>query len=165
MSKQLAIASALLLMALPLSPAAADESGFLRDLAGNWQGSGQVRLNPGSKPMKVSCTLDSQASGTTINMDGACRALAVFSRKIGADLKANGPRYTGSYVGSRRGTARLSGTRSGRTLNLQVKWPGTREASMQVASLGSDRMRLVTREPHPQTGQQVVTAEIDFNRK
>lgn len=165
MKKELAFASALLLTALPLSQASADETGFLRDLAGNWQGSGQVRLTPDASPMNVSCTLDSQASEAAINMDGACRALAVFSRRIGADLKANGPRYTGSYVGSRRGTAQLSGTRSGRTLNLRVKWPGTQTASMQVASLGSDRMRLVTREPHPQTGEQVVTAQIDFSRR
>lgn len=164
MTKELAIVSALLLVALP-SQASADETGFLRDLAGNWQGSGQVRLTPDAKPMKVSCSLDSQASASAINMDGACRALAVFSRKIGADLKANGASYTGSYVGSRRGTAQLSGKRSGRTLNLQVKWPGTKEASMQVASLSNDRMRLVTREPHPETGEQVVTAQIDFSRK
>jgi hypothetical protein len=153
------------LATFPLSQALADETGFLKDLAGNWQGSGQVRLTPDAKPMKVSCTLDSETNGAAINMDGACRALAIFSRKIGADLQANGPTYTGSYVGSRRGTAQLSGKRSGRTLNLQVKWPGTKKASMQVASLSADRMRLVTREPHPQTGEQVVTAQIDFSRK
>lgn len=165
MTKELTVASALLLAALPLSQAFADETTFLRDLAGTWRGSGQVRLTPDAKPMKVSCSLDSQTNGAAINMDGACRALAVFSRKIGADLKANGARYTGSYVGSRRGTAQLSGTRSGRTLNLQVRWPGTRNASMQVASLSDDRMRLVTREPHPETGEQVVTAQIDFSRR
>lgn len=160
------VASAVLLAALPLSHGFADETGFLKDLSGNWQGSGQVRLTPDAKPMSVSCTLDSRANGSAINMDGACRALAIFSRKIGADLKTNGASYTGSYVGSRRGTGQLSGTRSGHTLNLSLKWPGTRQASMQVASLnGGDRMRLVTREPHPQTGQQVVTAQIDFSRK
>lgn len=159
------VATALVLTAMPFAQALADESGFLKDLEGNWQGSGQVRLTPDAKPMKVSCTLDSQANGSGINMDGACRALAVFSRRIGADLKTNGASYTGSYVGSRRGTAQLSGSRSGRTINLQVMWPGAKKASMQVASVSSDKMTLVTREPHPKTGEQVVTAQISFNRK
>lgn len=168
MSKAGSLASALLL-ALPISQALSDETQFLQTLSGNWQGSGQVRLTPEAKPMNVSCTLDSKASGEALNMDGACRAMAVFSRKIGADLLAAGARYSGSYVGSRRGTARLSGARSGSTINLQVRWPdngsGPRKATMQVASLGAGRMRLVTHEAHPQTGKQVVTAQIEFSRK
>jgi len=162
-------ALATLMAIFTVSAANADETDFLETLSGDWQGSGYVRLKPDTKPMTVSCSLDSRASGSALNMDGACRAKVVFSRRIGADLQATGKRYTGSYIGSRRGTARLSGTRSGNTLNLQVKWPdrgsGPREASMQVASLGTGRMRLVTVETHPQTGKQVVTSRIDFSRR
>jgi hypothetical protein len=94
-------------------------------------------------------------------MDGACRAKAVFSRRIGVDLQVKGTRYVGSYVGARRGAARLSGTRSGGTLNLRVQWPD-RLASMHVASLGTGRMRLVTVETNTQTGKRVTTPQIEF---
>jgi hypothetical protein len=151
------------------SAAFADEEDFLQTLSGNWQGTGQVRLRPEAQPMNVSCTLDSRSNGAEINMDGACRAKVVFSRRIGADLQADGRRYTGSYIGSTRGPARLSGTRSGSTLNLQIRWPrkqsAARVASMQVASLGTGRMRLTTLETHPRTGKQVVTAQIEFSRQ
>ena len=59
----------------------------------------------------------------------------------------------------------MAGQRSGDTINLQVDWPGERIANMQVASLGENRMRLTTVEQHPETGEQVVTAQIDFQRR
>ena len=96
-------------------------------------------------------------------LDGACRATAVFSRRIGVDLHVKGTRNVGSYVGARRGAARLSGTRSGGTLNLQVQWPD-RVASMHMASLDAGRMRLVTMETHAQTGKRVTTAQIELSR-
>ncbi len=161
--------SALFMAALPGSAAVADENDFLQSLSGNWQGSGQVRLRPDAQPMNVSCTLNSRTDGEEISMQGACRSKVVFTRRIGADLQADGTRYTGSYVGSVRGPARLSGSRYGDTLNLQVTWPARqsarRTARMQVASLGGGRMRLVTSEAHPTTGAQVVTAQIEFSRK
>ena len=155
----------ILLLALsPTSETVADESDFLETLSGSWRGSGQVRLKPEAKPVNVSCNLNSRTHGAALNMDGACRAKAVFSRHIGANLKAKGTRYTGSYIGATRGAGRLSGTRSGGTLNLQVRWPD-RVASMQVASLGTGRMRLVTVETLAETGEKVITAQIDFSRK
>ncbi|WP_202305626.1 hypothetical protein [Mesorhizobium sp. L-8-10] len=151
------------------SSAIADESDFLQTLSGNWQGTGQVRLKPDAQPMHVSCTLDSRADGEEISMQGACRANVVFSRRIGADLQAQGARYTGSYVGSIRGPATLSGSRNGGTLDLRIRWPARndtgRTARMQVASLGSGRMRLVTSESHPRSGERIVTARIEFSRK
>ena len=154
----------LLVAIFPISAAGADEKDFLENLSGSWSGSGHVRLRPDSTPVTVSCNLDSRSNGSVLNMDGACRAKAVFSRRIGVDLQVKGTRYVGSYVGARRGAARLSGTRSGGTLNLQVQWPD-RVASMHVASLGTGRMRLVTMETHAQTGKRVTTAQIEFSRK
>ncbi|MDR7220169.1 hypothetical protein [Aminobacter aminovorans] len=160
--------TALLLAVFPFSAAIADETVFLDTLSGNWHGSGQVRLNPGAVPLAVSCSLDSRADGAALNLAGACRAKVVFSRRIGVDLRANGTRYTGSYVGSRRGAARLVGTRTGATLNLQIIWPdkgtSSRVASMRLASVGTGHMQIVTIEPHPQTGEQVITAKIELTR-
>jgi hypothetical protein len=98
-------------------------------------------------------------------MAGDCQAMAVFSRQIGAELQASGTNYSGTYIGSRRGAASLAGKRSGDTINLKVDWPGERIASMEVASVGEGRMRLTTVEQHPETGEQVVTAQIDFQRQ
>ncbi|PWK76081.1 hypothetical protein [Aminobacter sp. AP02] len=161
------------IMALPLavftfSAAIADEKDFLETLSGNWHGSGQIRLKPEAMEMAVSCNLDSRADGAEFKLDGACRAKAVFSRHIGVDLIANGQHYSGSYLGSVHGPAELTGTRSGDTLNLKVRWPdrgsGPRVASMRVANLGTGRMRIVTVEAHPRTGVQVETARIEFSR-
>lgn len=159
---------ALFLAIFTSSAAIADENAFLETLSGNWQGGGQVRLKPGSLPLSVSCRLDSRTDGAALSLAGACRAKVMFSRRIGVDLHANGRRYTGSYVGSRRGAARLSGTRSGDTLNLQIIWPdrgsGSRVAAMHLASVGTGHMRIVTIEPHPRTGEKVVTATIELTR-
>lgn len=159
---------ALILAMFTVSAAIADEKAFLETLSGSWHGGGQVRLKPGAVPLAVSCSLDSRADGAALNLDGACRAKVVFSRRIGVDLQANGGRYTGSYVGSRRGAARLVGTRTGDTLNLQILWPdkgsGSRVASMRLASVGTGHMRIVTIEPHPQSGEKVVTATIELTR-
>ncbi|ODT21084.1 MAG: hypothetical protein ABS35_18390 [Kaistia sp. SCN 65-12] len=150
-------------------PAVAAENDFLSSLEGNWQGSGFVRLRPEGELINVSCSLNNEANGASISMGGVCRAKAVFSRHIGVDLQASGARYLGSYVGSRRGPARLSGARSGNLLTLQVRWPdngsGPRTASMQVETAGAGHMRLVTTEKHPDNGQPVVTAQIAFSRR
>lgn len=150
-------------------PAAASEAEFLRSLEGSWNGRGEVRMRPDSRLVSVSCSLDTEAEGEALTMDGSCRTMVVFSRRIGADLRADGVRYRGSYTGSPRGTATLAGTRAGGTIVLDVLWPGgaagTPPATMQVASLGEGRMRLVTVEPHPETGENVVTARLEFSRR
>jgi len=161
------------LLAIPLavmsmSAAALTEKDFLQSLSGSWQGSGQVRLRPDSPPVPVVCTLSSRTNGVSLNLDGSCRAKVVFSRRIGVDLRAEGSRYSGTYVGSRRGVASLAGARTGDTLNLQIKWPdrgdGARVANMQLASSTPGEMRIVTIERHPQTRAKVVTANIQFSR-
>lgn len=159
-------------LAVPaMSAATANEADFLQELSGSWSGEGEVRLRPTSNPMGVSCSLDSQANGTALSMDGSCSAMAIFSRQIGAELAADGSSYTGTYIGSARGPAELAGSRSGDTIRLALQWPdggsgeGPRAASMQVEALGEDRMRLVTVEEHPETGEEVVTAQIDFTRR
>ncbi|WP_378947225.1 hypothetical protein [Mesorhizobium sp. ANAO-SY3R2] len=162
------------IIALPLAvftlaaSANVGEKVFLASLSGNWHGSGQIRLKPDAMPLPVSCSLNSHAKGAAISLAGTCQAKIILSRRIGVDLHANGARYTGSYVGSIRGAARLDGTRSGNTLNLQIRWPdrgsGARVARMQVASTGPGHMRIVTIERLPKTGMPVVTAKIEFSR-
>jgi hypothetical protein len=159
---------ALPLAALALSATPEKETDFLQSLSGSWQGSGEVRLRPDTSTVSVRCSLNSRTIGGVLNLDGTCRAKVILSRRIGIDLRAKGPNYTGSYVGSTRGAASLSGRRSGDTLNLQIKWPdrgsGPRVASMQLVSSRLGEMRVVTTERHPQTGARIVTANIGFSR-
>ena len=160
---------ALPLAALALSATPGKETDFLQSLSGNWQGTGEVRLRPDTSSVSVRCSLNSHTVGSVLNLDGTCRANVILSRHIGIDLRAKGSNYTGSYVGSTRGAASLSGRRNGDTLNLQIKWPdrgsGPRVASMQLASSRPGEMRVITTERHPRTGARIVTASIDFSRQ
>lgn len=91
---------ALPLAALALSATPEKETDFLQSLSGNWQGSGEVRLRPDTSTVSVRCSLNSRTIGGVLNLDGTCRAKVILSRRISIDLRAKGPNYTGSYVGS-----------------------------------------------------------------
>jgi hypothetical protein len=90
------------------------------------------------------------------------------SRAIGADLKANGAKYSGSYIGAGTGTAGLSGSRSGNAINLGIRWAkdvnGDRNARMTVEKVGDNGMRLTTVDVDPATGKNVVTSQINLRR-
>ena len=146
-------------------PAHASEAEFLETLEGNWAGSGSIRLKPDQEPVNVNCDLSSDASAERLSMDGNCNAMIVMSRAICADLSVDGETYSGTYTGSPRGPASLSGNRSGDTVNLAVAWPETgREARMQLSSSGN-ALQIVTTEAHPETGEPVVTAQLSFERQ
>lgn len=146
------------------TPANASDADFLKSLEGNWSGGGPVRMTAASKPVNVSCNLVGNAGSETILLNGNCRAMLVFSTRLGAELKVSQGRYAGSYVGSPRGTADLAGRRNGRTLELALQWPGHPEASMRLSSPSKNRMILTTVEKHPETGQPVETARLELKR-
>ena len=146
----------------------ADEAEFLRSLDGNWRGSGTVAVRADASPMKVSCSLETDTTASSLSLNGKCTSLAVFSRVIGADLDVRGSRYVGSYVGAGTGTAGLSGNRSGNTINLGIRWAkdvnGDRAAKMTIEKVGDTGMRLTTTDTHPATGKSIVTSRIDLRR-
>ena len=94
--------------------------------------------------------------------------MLIVSRAIGADLKANGTKYSGSYVGAGTGTAGLSGSRSGNAINLGIRWAkevnGDRKARMTVEKVGENGMKLTTVDVDPETGKSVVTSQINLSR-
>lgn len=160
------MAGAILALIIPATgPAIANEAEFLQTLEGAWSGGGSIRLNPEDEAMQVSCDFQSGADGAKLVFDGSCRAMVVFSRQIGAEIEHDGSSYSGVYTGARRGPAQLSGQRAGDALQLSVQWPDQRSAQMELARLGPDQMQLVTREEHPETGEQIVTAQIDLSRQ
>lgn len=155
--------------ALSIGTAAhASEAAFLQSLDGKWSGKGTVKVRTNSSPVNVTCKFDSDATETSLSLDGNCRGLVIVSRAIGADLKANGSKYSGSYVGAGTGTAGLSGTRSGNAINLDIAWAkevnGDRKAQMTVEKVGDNGMRLTTIDVDPETGKNVVTSRINLRR-
>lgn len=159
------IASLLSLCALP---AHAQETGFLKSLAGDWSGTGMVLTKIGGTNFNVSCTLKSDASQSAVSMNGKCRGLAVFVRTFSANVKASGQRYSGNYIGPSGQPSRLIGSRQGDRLNLNVTWArvvnGDRKATLMIEKLGQDRLRLQTVDKDLISGQSVVTSRIDLQR-
>lgn len=146
-----------------------EESAFLQSLQGKWAGKGMVRLRTTSAPMVVSCRFDSNATDSSLSLDGNCRSMIVMSRSIGADLKFDGTKYTGSYTGSRTGRAGLTGTRRDSSINLDIRWAkkvnGDLNAKLVLQKVGSNGMKLTTVDFDPRSGKTVVTSEIDLARQ
>lgn len=147
------------------SPLQASEAEFLENFAGSWTGGGQVRLSPEDEPVNVSCSLDGTSADTSVSLDGSCTGMILFSRDVAAELAVVNGGYAGTYVGSRRGPGQFHGMRKGAGLELTLEWPGHPPASMSLANAGDGRMTLTTVEPHPDTGEPVVTAALELERQ
>ena len=159
--------AALALVGLP-GTSQAQEADFLQSLNGNFSGGGTVKVKTSSSPITVRCTFTSSSTASSLSLDGRCRGAVVVSRAISADLKANGSRYSGTYVGAGSGPAGLSGSRKGNAINLGVRWArdvnGDRRANLTVEKVGENRLRLTTTDKDPKTGRNVVTSQIDLRR-
>ncbi|MER8859581.1 hypothetical protein NKI09_18290 [Mesorhizobium sp. M0757] len=146
----------------------ADEANFLSSLQGNFSGKGTVKVTTDAPTVNVSCTFNSDATSSSLSLDGNCRGLVVVTRAISANLKARGAKYTGVYVGSRTGPAQLAGSRSGNAISLGIRWAaevnGDRNAWLTVEKTSGDGMRLTVTDVDPKTGKNVVTSRIDLKR-
>jgi len=153
---------------LSVTGAHADEAGFLKSLQGKFAGEGTVRIRTNSPVMNISCTFTSDATATSLSLDGNCRTMLVMTREIRADLTTSGTTYRGTYIGSRSGPAGLSGSRSGNAINLDIHWAkivnGDRDAQLTVEKTSEDEMRLTVTDADPKTGKMVVTSRIDLKR-
>lgn len=162
---QFALAGCLLAAA---GAAHADEGKFLQSFQGNFAGKGIVKVTTEAPTVNVSCTFKSNATSTSLSLDGNCRGLVMVTRAISADLTSSGAKYSGTYVGSRTGPAKLNGSRSGNAINLGIRWAkavnGDRKAQMKVEKRGENGMRLTVTDTDPKTGRSVVTSRIDLQR-
>ncbi|MCZ4433127.1 hypothetical protein O3S81_25805 [Agrobacterium sp. SOY23] len=153
---------------LAVNPVLADESGFLSSLEGNWTGRGTVITRIGMPPIKVNCTLSTDAEAAALRMSGTCRGLVVVKRAIAADLAASGERYSGTYTGPSGRPSALAGNRRGNAINLTVRWHrdvnGDRVAAMTIEKVGDNGLRLRTTDRDGRTGKTVVTSDIRLVR-
>ena len=146
----------------------ADEAKFLQSFNGNFAGKGTVQVTTDVPNVSVSCNFKSNATSTSLSLDGNCRGLVLVTRAISANLKVTGAKYNGIYVGSRTGPAQLNGSRSGNAINLGIGWAkevnGDRKARMTVEKKGENGIRLTVTDTDPKTGKSVVTSRIDLQR-
>ncbi|MDX8516376.1 hypothetical protein [Mesorhizobium captivum] len=151
-----------------VADARADDADFLRSFQGSFAGNGTLKVSANAPTVNISCTFKSGATSTSLSLDGKCRGLILMTRAISADLEASGAGYTGVYIGSRTGPARLNGRRSGNALNLGIRWAkevnGDRKAQLTVEKTGGDSMRLTVTDTDPKTGKTMVTSRIDLQR-
>jgi hypothetical protein len=161
--------AAILFACLIPGVAVADEADFLTSLHGNWAGEGMVTIRIGFKPIGVSCAFSSTGNGNSFSMNGNCRGLLIINRAISAKLQANGTRYSGVYIGPSGGRSLLSGTRSGDTINLTVRWAkevnGDFAANMLIRKTGENSLSLLTNDRDPKTGRNVMTSDIVLQRR
>jgi hypothetical protein len=148
--------------------AQAGESEFLKSMNGNWNGKGTVKVRVNSFPINVSCKFTSDATDTSLSLEGKCTGFMGLSRDVGAVIRTNGSTYSGIYVGASTGVAGLNGKRSGNAIELAIHWAkevnGDRSARMTIEKIGSDGMRLITVDTDPKTGKGVITSQIDLRR-
>lgn len=143
----------------------ASESEFLHQFSGTWSGGGEVRMSPDQSPITVSCDFAGVTTERTATLEGTCTGMLVISREVGAQITVENGTYVGSYIGSERGPAALEGNRDGSALALTMQWPDHPPADMTLANPGEGVMLLTTIEPHPETGEPVVTAELELERE
>jgi hypothetical protein len=168
------IAAAILscaIAAFSWNPLQAAETDFLQRFRGNWAGSGKVQREGASQPRQVTCSVTGSPAENRISAQGTCRAALIFSRSIGVDL-AYDPRsgtYRGTYTGSRIGPARLTGTRSGDTVNLRIEWPrpvnGDTQAAMVIRNDGQGTLRITVADNLTPGGPTQQTSEIVLARR
>lgn len=151
-----------------VSETMAAEGDFLKSINGSWSGKGIVMTRIGGKTINVTCNLDFDAGAANLAMGGNCRGLVVVKRSISANIKASGSRYSGTYTGPSGQPSSLSGSRRGNSINLAVRWAreinGDRAATMTIAKLSDNRLRLQTVDKDPKSGKAVVTSSIDLSR-
>ena len=154
---------------LAAAPAQSQEADFLSRFEGKFSGSGKVSRNETENPTTVRCTMKGQVSANTVSMSGTCRAAVIFSRKISAQLRVDeSGNYTGTYIGSSIGPARLSGKRRGDSVNLTITWPkpvrGDTTAQMTIRNSGSGQLAITITDEVPAGGPRAQVSSLSLSQ-
>ncbi len=132
-----------------IAPAAARQSGpaleeasYFDRFAGSFSGSGEVKHDARSNANHVTCDLKGQALANGVSISGKC-GVSFISREVRADIRYDpgSGTYTGTYIGSDAGPARLWGKRRGDQVVLTITWPkpvnGDTKATMTIHNSGN----------------------------
>jgi hypothetical protein len=139
---------------------------------GSFSASGTILEGPSADSHHVRCRFTSLRQGATgLSLQGTCWAYLIISRSISADLvwDPRSGQVTGTYTGSRVGTAQLSGRQVGADFDLVIEWPkllyGDTTAQMRVASLEPDRVRIVVTDRIGPNGPVRATTDLTLLRR
>jgi hypothetical protein len=145
---------------------------LLDQYAGSFSASGTILEGPNATSHQVSCRFNILPQSVTgLSLQGTCWAYLIISRSISAKI-AWDPRsgqVTGTYTGSRVGTARLTGRQVGSDFDLTIEWPaplyGDTTAQMRVASLDENHFRIVVTDRIGVNGPVRATTDLTLLRR
>lgn len=148
------------------------EPAVLERYAGIFSGSGTILEGPEATSHQVRCRFTILHQGVTgLALQGTCWAYLIISRPISANLAwdARSGQVSGTYTGSRVGTARLTGRQTGADFDLSIEWPrplyGDTRAQMKVASLDPNRFRIVVTDRIGVNGPVRATTDLTLLRR
>jgi hypothetical protein len=140
--------------------------------AGSFLGTGTILEGPEASSHQVSCHFTILQQGATdLSLQGTCRAYLILTRSVSARLSWD-PRsgqVTGTYTGSRVGTAQLRGRQAGTDFDLAIEWPrplyGDTTARMRVASLDPSHFRILVTDRIGANGPVRATTDLTLTRE
>ncbi|WP_201830676.1 hypothetical protein [Microvirga zambiensis] len=139
---------------------------------GSFSGSGTILEGPEANSHQVGCQFTILQQGATgLSLQGTCRAYLILTRTVSARLSwdPGSGQVTGTYTGSRVGTAKLTGRQRGTDFDLTIEWPrplyGDTTARMRVASLDQDRFRIVVTDRIGANGPVRATTDLTLLRQ
>ena len=140
--------------------------------AGSFSGSGTILEGPEASSHRVRCSFTILQQGATgLSLQGTCWAYLIVARSVSANLSWD-PRsgqVTGTYIGSRVGTAQLSGRQVGTDFDLAIQWPkplyGDTAAEMKVVSADPNRFRIVVTDRIGANGPVRATTDLTLLRR
>ncbi|KAB0680866.1 hypothetical protein [Aureimonas leprariae] len=156
-------------LAFGMPSAARADASFLQRFDGGWQGSGTVQRDVDPSPRRVSCRVTgSRPTPNRVSITGTCRAAVIVTRRIGADIRYDpaSKRFTGTYTGSTKGPAQVSGTQRGDALVLTMIYAvpiyGDRNATMTIRNAGNGQFSLVVTDKVDGADKQ--TSNVSFSK-
>jgi hypothetical protein len=140
--------------------------------AGSFSGSGTIVEGPDADSHQVRCRFTILQQGAAgLSLQGTCWAYLIVARSVSARLSWD-PRSgqaTGTYTGSRVGTAQLTGRQVGTDFDLAIEWPkplyGDTTARMRVTSLDPNRFRIVVTDRIGLNGPVRATTDLTLLRQ
>lgn len=161
--------AAVVAFAAMLPNAAFADASFLKRFGGSWSGAGTVQRDIDPSPRRVSCRVTgSQPSPNRVSIAGTCRAAVIVTRKIGADIRYDpgSQRFSGTYTGSTKGPAQVTGTQRGDSLVLTITYAaptyGDRTAVMTIRNAGNGGFSMVVNDKVNGANKQ--TSNLNFSR-
>ena len=168
MSRLFVLAFAFLMLAM--QPARAEDP-FFEGLAGNWNGSGFVRLTANAQEENIRCRLStiSKPNGKELGVLGNCALSSFMLPVTGSIIATGGTKYTSTVFGNlaQLSTSNFSGRRSGSSLHLKFRGKDMQtgqiiDSSLTIRKRGKGRFDVTIKRTDPGSGALFNVGVISF---